>query len=156
MSQTRATAPKLCKDCRAEDPTGAQARRRTAKFPGPRCYAHHHLRKREVRLANHGRRLQTVYSISRDLYDKLKAFQGGKCAICQRATGEKKNLAVDHSHACCAGPTSCGACVRGLLCSGCNDVLAHFRDDPEALTRGAAYLRDWPSRRAGLVPPKIV
>lgn len=141
-----------------EDPSGGQARRRVAKYPGPRCQTHHNVRKREVRLANHGRRVTAVYSITAEQYAELLAFQGGVCAICRRAKGNpdgergKRNLAVDHDHSCCAGPTSCGRCCRMLVCGPCNDVLAHFRDDPEAFERGAAALRDWPSRRAGLVP----
>lgn len=140
-----------------EDPTGKQAARRTAPHPGPRCHGHHNVRKREMRLANHGRRVTAVYSISPEQYAELLAFQGGVCAICRRAKGNpdgqrgKRNLAVDHDHSCCAGPTSCGKCVRGLVCGPCNDVLAHFRDDPDALARGASYLVTWPSRRAGVV-----
>jgi hypothetical protein len=149
-----ARARKLCKDCTVEDPTGKQAARRTAVHPGPRCHTHHNQRKREVRLANHGRRVQSVYSISAQQYAALLEFQGGRCAICRRATGQRKRLAVDHDHSCCPGPTSCGNCVRMLLCSACNDVLAHFRDDPLSLERAAANLRQWPSRLAGLVPPE--
>lgn len=153
-SGRRASTTKVCKN----HPT------RKAPYPGPRCYSCHNERRREVRLRNHGRRVATVYGITPEQYEKLLAFQGGKCAICRRAgdgaaPGARrgaKRLAVDHDHACCPGPTSQGCCARGLCCSICNDVLAHFRDDPDQLERAAAYLRDWPSRRAGIVPPKIV
>jgi hypothetical protein len=58
----------------------------------------------------------------------MLAAQGGLCAICQRAetklqpqTGLPHRLAVDHDHTCCPGQlTSCGRCVRGLLCASCN------------------------------------
>lgn len=153
--------PKLCKDCMAEDPTGAQARRRTAKFTGPRCFAHNQVRKREIRLAKHSHWTRSNFGLSSEKYEKLLAFQGGACIGCQRAKGNregergKKNLAVDHDHSCCSGPTSCGRCVRMLLCGPCNDTLAHFRDDPEALERLAGALRHWPSRQAGVVPPSV-
>jgi hypothetical protein len=142
----------------AEDPTGVQAARRAAKFPGPRCYSHHGIRKREIRLANHGRRTHSNFGLSPENYRRLFAFQGGACIGCGRAKGNlngdrgKKNLAVDHDHTCCSGPTSCGRCVRMLLCGPCNDVLAHFRDDPAALRRLADALENWPSRQAGVVP----
>ncbi|WP_424923390.1 endonuclease VII domain-containing protein [Actinocrispum wychmicini] len=67
-------------------------------------------------------------------------MQGGRCAICQRATGRGKRLAVDHNHA--TGE------VRGLLCKPCNrDVLGHLRDDVSAFERAIVYLTDPPARR---------
>jgi hypothetical protein len=145
--KAKPTPGKTCKDCREEGLRLIRA----APHPGPRCYSHHVQRKRAVRLSNHGRRVKNVYSITAEQYAELLASQGGRCAICRRATGARKRLAVDHDHSCCAGPTSCGSCVRGLLCGPCNDVLAHFRDDPGAGDRLAGYLRAWPSRQAGIV-----
>lgn len=72
------------------------------------------------------------------------------CAICHadlvtpiRGTDGKyrARLVVDHDHACCPGPTSCGRCIRGLLCLDCNLMIGQGRDDPETLEAGAAYLR---------------
>lgn len=48
---------------------------------------------------------------------------------------------VDHDHACCTGTGSCGRCVRGMLCGGCNTALGYVRDDPQRLEALAAYLR---------------
>lgn len=106
---------------------------------------------RARRLARSVRHVQRTYNISDEDYNRLYAAQGGRCALCRRATGTSKRLAVDHDHACCPGPRSCGRCVRGLVCSVCNDVLAHFRDDASAFQRGADYLKTWPSIRAGVV-----
>jgi hypothetical protein len=111
-----------------------------------------------MRLAAHGQRTQSRFGLSPENYEKLYLFQGNACIGCGRAKGNregaagKKNLAVDHDHTCCPGPTSCGRCVRMLLCGPCNDVLAHFRDDPKALRRLADALENWPSRAAGVVP----
>jgi hypothetical protein len=159
--RTKPTDPKViersgmrqvCKDCKTENPALTLPMARPAPHPGPRCYSHHNQRKRELRLANHGRRVQSVYGISAQQYAALLEFQGGRCAICRRATGARKRLAVDHDHSCCRGPSSCGRCVRGLVCGPCNDVLAHFRDDPHTFAVGAGYLQCWPSRSAGIVP----
>lgn len=127
-----------CKDC----PPGT---RRKAPHPGPRCATHHRERRRASRKAAHGRRLETVYGIDREFYDALLEVQGGACAICQRARGISKNLSVDHDHACCDAPTSCGQCVRGLLCTSCNKMLGHMRDSREAFLRAVNYLDSWPS-----------
>jgi hypothetical protein len=144
---TGRSSTKVCKDCKAE----GLPLTRPAPKPGPRCFTHHNARRRELRLARAGRRVQVTYSLTPEQYDALYAFQGGRCAVCRRGKGTgRKRLAVDHDHACCVGPTSCGKCVRGLVCGPCNDVLSHFRDDPTAFERGAEYLRQWPSQRAGL------
>lgn len=100
---------------------------------------------------NREARVLRVYGITPERYEEIKALQGGKCAICQRATGASKALAVDHDHACCPGPTSCGKCGRGLLCSVCNKMLGHARDEPEFFRRAADYLQ-FPPAKWGAVP----
>lgn len=79
-----------------------------------------------------------MYGISADEYWEIYEFQGGTCAICQRATGVRKRLSVDHCH-------ETGA-VRGLLCQKCNrDVLGHLRDDIAAFERAIEYLANTPA-----------
>lgn len=98
--------------------------------------------------------MERVYGLTPDEYERLYEAQGRRCAICRRAGGvtnrpdRQRRLAVDHDHSCCPGPTSCGRCVRGLLCSACNDVLAHARDDAAYFHRAIRYLSDWPSLTA--------
>lgn len=133
-----------CKDC---GPGG----QRPAPHPGPRCATHHRAKLQASKAAAHSRRLGQVYSITADEYAEIFERQGRRCAICQRATGLRKRLAVDHDHTCCPGPTSCGRCVRGLLCHGCNDDLARVRDNPAKLRGLADYLEHWPSRDLGLL-----
>ncbi|WP_223833093.1 endonuclease VII domain-containing protein [Streptomyces venezuelae] len=91
--------------------------------------------------------MRDTYGLAPGDYDKLLRFQGGRCAICTRGKGISKRLAVDHDHACCPGPTSCGKCVRGLVCGRCNSVLAHARDAIEFFDRATAYLINPPARR---------
>jgi len=86
------------------------------------------------------------YKLDRDAYERLKTFQGGKCAICQRATGASRHLSVDHDHSCCSDVNSCGNCVRGLICGHCNRMLGFARDDPEMFKRAAQYLREPPAQ----------
>lgn len=33
---------------------------------------------------------------------------------------------VDHDHRCCGEGNSCGRCVRGMLCPGCNMAIGHI------------------------------
>jgi hypothetical protein len=44
-------------------------------------------------------------------------------------------LHVDHDHSCCpALSTSCGKCVRGLLCFGCNTLVGRVEEFRESLS----------------------
>lgn len=131
-----------CRDCRAEKITT----RRPAPHPGPRCATHHRrvmIRRRE---ANHGRHIEQTYNLSRDRYDAILDVQGGQCAGRCGATGRTRRLAVDHDHSCCSGPTSCGKCVRGLLCKRCNRFIGLLRDAPGSLRALANYLENPPAK----------
>lgn len=56
-------------------------------------------------------------------------------------------LVVDHDHNCCpAGKTSCGRCVRGLICRGCNSAAGLLSDDPNTARALGNYLDRWFSR----------
>lgn len=127
-----AVKPKQCKDCISEDASGVQARNRPAPYPGPRCYTHHKKFKREQKKANHDRMVTKTYNLEPGDYDKLYARQGGVCAICQRAKGIVKRLAVDHDHDT--------GLVRGLLCGPCNQLVGYFKNSPETFRRAADYL----------------
>jgi hypothetical protein len=82
------------------------------------------------------------YSLTVAQYREMWVAQGGGlCGICRQASaGRSKLLAVDHDHACCPGQSSCGKCVRGLLCDRCNNALGCCADDPEILMAAAEYI----------------
>ena len=137
---------KLCLDCIAEKGE-AKARKlgRPAPHPGPRCVSHHRAIIRIRRARSHERTVQRVYGLTPGLYRVLYEAQNGLCAICHRASGKSKRLAVDHDHACCPGPNSCGKCVRGLLCGVCNRVILGWYT-PEMLERALRYLSSPPAQ----------
>lgn len=147
------TPGKTCKDCRREGvETGKSIPNRPAPHPGPRCTTHHNAEKRRRRLAAKQRHVTRNFDLTPEEYDALYEFQGGKCALCRVATGARKRLAVDHDHhqAMLDGhaPTQgCKNCVRALVCSTCNDVLAHARSDRAFFARGYAYLTRSPMKR---------
>lgn len=137
------TTPKgvQCKDCIAEGVTNVRkpATTRGGKpVPGKRCVTHHRARKKSTSEAAWEKRMIATYGINAEEYRLILAYQQGKCYICQRSTGARKRLSVDHDHVT--------GHVRGLLCGPCNrDVVGHLRDDPEAFYRGYKYLLEPPA-----------
>ncbi|WP_353477560.1 endonuclease domain-containing protein [Microbacterium sp. zg-YB36] len=63
----------------------------------------------------------------------------GACGCCGQPI-DCDTMQIDHDHACCPGEIGCGACVRGVLCVGCNVGLGAFGDSPERLERAVLYL----------------
>jgi hypothetical protein len=118
---------------------GCKSTTRSLGYPGPRCatcWREVNVQRKE---AAHGKYVDRKYGISEEEYKILYKAQGGRCAICRRATGATRRLAVDHDH-------KTGK-VRGLLCGPCNNTLGLIaRDDPEVFDRAAAYLRNPPAQ----------
>lgn len=128
------TTSKPCKDCLASLASGEinKLPNRVAKHPGPRCTTHHRVVVRARKAANHEKRVQETYGLQKGEYAQLYEFQGGKCALCRRATGASRKLSVDHCHA--------SGDVRGLLCRPCNTMLGHARDNTLFFERCIKYL----------------
>lgn len=122
---------------------GCGSTTRPLPFAGPRCTTCYRAFKKASSAVAHERRVQAQYGLPAGGYAKLYEAQGGTCAICQRATGRTKRLAVDHDHSCCRGKTSCGLCVRGLLCGVCNQLIG--RMPKGSFQRAIAYLEDPPA-----------
>lgn len=83
------------------------------------------------------------YGMTREQFDKMLASQGGRCAICRTAEpGTMHHWCIDHDHKCCPRRgESCGACIRGILCTACNKAIGLLKDDVEVLMSAAAYLQ---------------
>ena len=125
-----------CIDCARE---GITSKRKTP-HPGPRCATHWRQVRNARRSRTHEKWILETYGLTLAEYDAIHARQGGKCFICQRATGERKRLSVDHDHQ--TGYT------RGLLCLRCNrNILGHARDDIAFFERCIEYLRNPPAQQ---------
>lgn len=120
------------------DKSAGRPTQRPTPHPGPRCVTHWRVEKKRQSANSHARRVKAVYGLEPGQYDLLYEGQGGRCWICQRATGKSKRLAVDHDHV--TGE------VRGLLCGPCNSMLAHARDNPAMFERAMSYLMSPPAR----------
>lgn len=147
----------VCKDCQAEWDRGAAIRppeagphpriRPIIEKSGGRCYTHWNKEKRRRKAEAHAARVEKVYGLQRGQYEKLYEGQGGRCYICQRATGATRRLSVDHDHKT--------GYVRGLLCRPCNSLLGHIRDDTLVARRIQWYLMNPPAHQIlGKVRPE--
>lgn len=109
-----------CKDCRASN---ARAHRKVY----PETYRGYEYKKK--------------YKITLEIYDKKLAEQNGVCVICGGVNSDR-SLQVDHNHDCCPGESTCGNCLRGLLCGLCNTGLGAFKNDPNLLLTAIKYLEE--------------
>jgi hypothetical protein len=60
------------------------------------------------------------------------------CEVC----GTLEQLTIDHDHSCCSEKsTSCGKCIRGVLCNRHNLAEGLLRGDPEDAYALAEYMK---------------
>jgi Recombination endonuclease VII len=94
------------------------------------------------------RRWNQAYKLSRygltpERFAWLLEIQGNACGMCREPFTENGVICVDHDHRCCdAERSSCGRCVRGLLCRSCNATLGHIERRYEL---AQAYLANPPA-----------
>jgi hypothetical protein len=94
--------------------------------------------------------LKKRYNITPEQRDAMVEAQNGVCGRCRTPFKSARDRQVDHDHDCpngCTGRTSCGSCVRGVLCFACNRLLSAswaeaYPDDP--------YLRAYRERRTAV------
>lgn len=142
-----ASPTKPCKDCLAEYARHTPEFRAANRFnvrplvigSGGRCATHWRQEKQRRKTHKHSQHVQNTYGLEDGEYEDLYLWQGGRCAICQRATGKTRRLTVDHDH-------KTGK-VRGLLCRPCNTLLGRTGDSPAFFERGALYLTLTPYER---------
>jgi hypothetical protein len=119
---------------------GASVSRRSPKCADCRLTSAHKKTdqaRNQLNLQHKARRLKTKFGITPADVDRLLAGQGGVCAICK---GTNAIWHVDHDHSCCPGQTTCGGCIRGILCQPCNLALGLFKDNADSLRAAANYL----------------
>lgn len=84
--------------------------------------------------------LESHYGIDIHAWNRIFDSQGRVCQICGSPNSSGNGWHTDHDHSCCPGEKSCGGCVRGILCQGCNSALSSFREDLDILSNAIDYL----------------
>ena len=97
-----------------------------------------YVEKNRERIRGNSRKFE--YSITPEEYERKKAEQGGKCAICRQETDL---LVVDHAHSCCSDRKTCGNCNRGLLCRSCNTAIGLLKESVEIFNNAIQYLKGY-------------
>lgn len=87
------------------------------------------------------------FSLTPDDYEAILDRQGRVCAVCKgpertRKDGKVQRLSVDHSHTCCPENSSCGACIRGLLCVSCNNLVGMIEYDRARTQNALNYVTE--------------
>jgi hypothetical protein len=114
-----------------------------------RAYRREHTQTPEAKKKSARKSRITAYGITVEQFTWLLESQGYACGMCrepfdaEQLDGEQP-IRIDHDHAHCeAKNRSCGDCVRGLLCHGCNVSLGHIE---RKLKLAQAYLASQPAR----------
>lgn len=129
-----------CLDCGAPRYAYLDAKRGTRTASRCRDCANARRRLGYDATAQRSQSLKKRYGITEEQFQSMLAEQGG-CAACGSTATDGKYWHVDHDHSCCdTQASSCGRCVRGVLCHGCNTALGNVKDSKARLAQLIAYL----------------
>lgn len=85
----------------------------------------------------HGQRMGK-YGLSVIQLDMI--FRAAVCDACGESIASEAAHHIDHDHSCCLSGKTCGSCIRGILCSGCNTAIGLLGESPARITAVAAYV----------------
>ena len=76
------------------------------------------------------RHLRRMYKMTPEQFNEILARQGGHCYFCPRGP-DQFQMVVEHDHRCCPGGrhTTCGKCVRAIVCKRCNSRIGWIEGD---------------------------
>lgn len=90
----------------------------------------------KIRMNTHYKPSWRRHNLTEEAYIELFNLYDGKCHSCK----DNDAVNIDHDHSCCDSYRSCGNCVRGLLCHGCNTALGLLQDSPKNIKNLLEYI----------------
>ena len=117
---------KKCSRCKEEKPTSEFWRNKSVADGFQSCCKPCHKLSVDAnykKIGARNRNLWIRYKITPEQFEVIFESQGRKCAVCASDSPNARingSWSVDHDHSCCRGEKTCGKCIRGILCSGCN------------------------------------
>ena len=76
------------------------------------------------------------HNLTPENWNEIAGQQNNACKLCHHQPNNgRQGLQVDHDHKCChnanlqRGGSSCGKCIRGLLCYACNLMIAGYENN---------------------------
>lgn len=84
-------------------------------------------------------RMWTQYRLRIEEYKELTK---NGCEVC----GSFKRLVIDHDHSCCSGTSTCGNCIRGVLCTPCNTAEGMLESSLQNAKNMVKYIKKWENR----------
>lgn len=121
---------------------------RSTKPKSPYCSIHRHPAEKR-RNPERFKERQDKYWLNRmglTLEQKKLLWDAQKqcCAICSKPIAfSGRNTHIDHNHLCCPHGSACSACVRGLLCSSCNNRVLPVVENKDLLAAALRYLENY-------------
>lgn len=146
---------KICTRCREQKPLGDFPKNGDQRRS--QCYPCDRERQKNHRIANPERkrkyRLSRDYNWTQEEFLAQLAAQENRCAVCRTNDPGEKGWSIDHDHACCPkNAISCGKCIRGVVCIGCNNGMGCFKDNSDFLRKAADYLDAYRTKQAASLP----
>lgn len=81
------------------------------------------------------------YGITQVQYEALLDEQNNSCAVCERDFSDKVKPKIDHDRNCCPTASTCGKCLRGILCSECTTFARYIETRFDVMEDMFRYLR---------------
>lgn len=129
--------PRNCIECGKGGVVG-----KSVKYCGsccPSCPAHENATQRDCGACIEAFNAWKTYRIPPMDWWAMRSYD--HCDACgDRMDGAKPF--IDHNHDCCSGEKSCGTCVRGLICRGCNTAEGHLNGSATKALKLADYILD--------------